>query len=206
MRVKSVVSSLVFVVLLGGCATTSFKSTWKDPQAQPIQIAGKKVVVLASNVTRAAGLSVEAAVADELSKLGANAMPSSQVFSQQTTKEDAKVKLAAEGFDAAIVVRMTDKEQEVYSTPGMYAPMGGYGSFYGAGWGYGGYYGSEVRTNTNIFVETLVYSVSKDKLVWSGLSVTTNPSNIDGFAREVTRSAINEMKKQGLILDQPAGK
>ena len=111
MRVKSVVSSLVFVVLLGGCATTSFKSTWKDPQAQPIQIAGKKVVVLASNVTRAAGLSVEAAVADELSKLGANAMPSSQVFSQQTTKEDAKVKLAAEGFDAAIVVRMTDKEQ-----------------------------------------------------------------------------------------------
>ena len=88
----------------------------------------------------------------------------------------------------------------------MYAPMGGYGSFYGAGWGYGGYYGSEIRTNTNIFVETLVYSVSKDKLVWSGLSVTTNPSNIDGFAREVTRSAINEMKKQGLILDQPAGK
>ena len=129
-------------------------------------------------------------------------MPSRQFLGPDATKEEAKAKLAAEGYDAAWVVRMTNREQEVYSTPGMYAPAGPYMSYWGWGGGYG-YGGSEVRTDTKVYIETLVYSVAHDQLAWSGLSVTTNPGDLNAAAGELTRVALAEMKKTGLLVATP---
>src|SRR3954465_7450318 len=98
MRVKTIISSVLFLVL-AGCASTAFKSTWKNPQAGPVALAGKKVLVIATGVPTAVRTSVEAAVADELNKNGAQAMPSRQFLPENVTKEDAKAKLAAEGYD-----------------------------------------------------------------------------------------------------------
>lgn len=200
MSIRSTVLIAAAATLLSGCATTSFKSTWKNPQAtSPVEITGKKVVVVATNMPRSVRLGVEEAVSAELNKLGAQAVSSFQLLDEETTKEAAKQKLETEGYDAAWVIRVTDKEQEVYSTPGMYAPYGAYGSYWGWGGGWGMAYAPEVRTNTNIFVETLVYSVKHDQLAWSGLSVTTNPSNIEAFSQELTNIAVAEMKKSGLL-------
>jgi hypothetical protein len=197
MRIRTLVSSVVFL-MLAGCASTAFKSTWKNPQAGPVALAGKKVLVVASNVPTAVRTTIEAAVADELTKAGAQAMPSRQFLGPDATKEEAKAKLAAEGYDAAWVVRMTNREQEVYSTPGMYAPSGPYMSYWGWGGGYA-YGAPEVRTDTKVYIETLVYSVSHDQLAWSGLSVTTNPGDLNAAAGELTRVALAEMKKTGLL-------
>jgi hypothetical protein len=38
-----------------------------------------------------------------------------------------------------------------------------------------------VHTNTIVIVETLVYSLRQNKLVWAGESRTTNPTNVDAF-------------------------
>ena len=197
MRIRTLVSSIVFLVL-AGCASTSFKSTWKNPQAGPVALQGKKVLVVASNVPTAVRTTVEAAVADELSKNGALAMPSRQLLGAEATKEEAKAKLAAEGYDAAWVVRMTNREQEISSTPGMYAPAGPYMSYWGWGGGYA-YGAPEIRTDTKVYMETLVYSVKHDQLAWSGMSVTTNPGDLTAAAGELTRVALSEMKKGGLL-------
>jgi hypothetical protein len=50
-----------------------------------------------------------------------------------------------------------------------------------------------------VFIETLVFSMKQNKLVWSGQSKTTNPSNLDSLVREVADAVGNEMKKEGLI-------
>lgn len=200
MRARTIVSLVVFVMLLGGCTSTSFKSTWKNPKAQPVSLAGTKVVVVATNMPQATRLGVEAGVSDELKLQGADAISSQQVLAPNSTVADAKAKLESLGYDAAMVIRVTDKEKEVYSTPGVYAPYGGYGFYGGYGmWGGGMYSAPQVYTNTNVFIETLVYSVKLDELVWSGLSVTVNPDNIEKYSRELTRVALEEMKKSGLL-------
>ena len=77
-------------------------------------------------------------------------------------------------------VRRVDDEHDVLAgaagTGGYGAPY--YGSFYGY-WGYGWgavYDPGYLRTDTVVMVETLIYSVTQDKLVWAGHSKTTNPS------------------------------
>jgi hypothetical protein len=202
MRFNTVLVSAAFV-LLSGCAATSFKSTWVDPEVtEPVAMTGKKVIVVASNVPTAARHSIETSIAAELNKLGAQAAPSHNLLPAGTSNEEAKQKLAAEGYDAAFVVRMTNREQEINSTPGMYAPYGGaYGSYWGWGGGWGGAYAApEIRTDIKVYIETLVYSVKRNKLVWSGLSVTTNPGNLEASAAELARIAVEEMKKTGKLI------
>lgn len=200
MKIKSIVATAV-MLMLTACAATSFKSTWKSPKAGTVDMTGKKVLVVASKVPTAVRTTVEAAVADELKKMGADAMPSNQYLSSDTTIEAAKAKLASDGYDAAWVVRMTNREQEISSTPGMYTPMGPYNSYWGwgGGYGYGMYSGPDIRTDTKVYIETLVYSVKHDELAWSGMSVTTNPTDLYKATAELTRIAIEEMKKTGLL-------
>jgi len=197
---KNAVAIALISVALAGCASTSMKSAWKDPELSSVDIAGKKVVTVLVSEKRAARLGAEDAVARYLNSLGAQATPSFQVLAPEATKEEAKAKLQGDGFDAAIVMRVTDKAQEIYSTPGVYSPAM-YGGYYGRGWGYGMAYSSapEIRTDTKIYVETLVYALKADKLVWAGVSETTNPSDIDKFATEVATKALEEMKKSGLL-------
>ena len=79
----------------------------------------------------------------------------------------------------------------------MYGPY--WGGYYGYGWGgaWGG--GTDIRTNTIVTVETLVYSLKQNKLIWAGQSTTTNPSLVDSFVRELAEAAAREMKKAGLL-------
>ena len=48
-------------------------------------------------------------------------------------------------------------------------------------------------------VETLVYSLQQNKLIWAGQSKTTNPSRVDDFVRELAVGVAEEMKKAGLL-------
>ena len=41
-------------------------------------------------------------------------------------------------------------------------------------------------TDTHVSVETRVYSVGQDRLLWSGKSVTTNPTKVDAFVKELS--------------------
>ena len=199
MKVRAMVSAAALLIL-AGCASTEFKSTWKAPDAPAVEMTGKKIVVVADKVPASTKLAVETAVANELNKLGAQAVPASQLFQGISDNETAKAKLANEEYNAAWVVRLTNREKELSSTPGMYAPAGPYGSYWGWGGGYGYAYGApEIRTDTKVFIETMVYSIKADKLVWSGMSVTTNPTNIESFAAELTGISVEQMKKSGLL-------
>ena len=59
--------------------------------------------------------------------------------------------------------------------------------------------GGEIRTNTIVSVETLVYSLKQNKLVWGGQSKTTNPSSVDKLVKTLATATAKELQKQGLI-------
>ncbi len=199
----------VFVVLvaagLTACATTTFNSSWKAPDAQPIgSLTGQKVVAVAVAKNTAVRRSAEDALVGVINANGAQGIPSYSIISDDAVGDEARAKAAIEktGAVAVVVMRPVAKEKEISSTPStmyMGPRYGGYwGGYYGYGWG-GAWGGTEIRTDTIVIVETLVYSLKQNKLVWAGESKTTNPSKIDAFVKEVAAGAGKEMKKLGLF-------
>jgi len=201
-RMKAVLLTLV-TVSLGACATTEFKSVWKDPSVQHLEFQGKRVATFVVTKDVARRRAAEDALANELQKRGVRAAPGYQLIPDEnlTNKEAIRQRLEAMGIEGAVVMRIVDRRQEV-----SYVPPSGpyYGSFYGY-WDYGwaataspGY----MRSDTIVSVETLVYSVPQDKLLWGGVSETTDPGKLDKFVREVVDATAKEMKKAGLISGQ----
>jgi hypothetical protein len=189
---------------LSACATTTFESNWKAPDAQPMgSLAGQKVVAVAVSKNAAVRRSAEDTLVSVLNARGARGIPSYSILGDDTDEAKAKAAIEKSGAVAVVVMRPVAKEKEISSTPSsMYmGPMyGGYwGGYYGYGWGgaWGG--GTEIRTDTIVIVETLVYSMKQNKLIWAGQSKTTNPSRIDAFVKEVAAGAGKEMKKAGLL-------
>ncbi len=52
---------------------------------------------------------------------------------------------------------------------------------------------------TIVSIETLLYSVEEDKLLWAGLSKTTHPENIPKFINQRVNQAGKEIRKTGLV-------
>lgn len=120
-------------------------------------------------------------------------------------EDEAPRAFEAAQIKGAIVMRPVATEKEVVSVP---APSHGtagtdyyypsyYGGYYSHGWG--APYESELRTNTIVSVETLVYSLEQNKLVWSGRSKTTNPEKVGPFIKELADAVADELKKEELI-------
>lgn len=199
-------------LLLSGCATTTFTSVWKAPDAKPLQFhAGDKVVAMVVADSTGMRRSGEANLADELDKRGLKGVPAYTLISDGDIKDEAKAKAAIEASGAVgvIVLRPMGKEQEVSSTPSTYvgasyygAPYyGGFwgGGYYGYGWGGGFYDPGTIRTDTYVSIETVIYDLRQNKLVWAGQTRTMNPSDVEGFVTELATAVSKELRESGLV-------
>ena len=194
-----------FVVLgsigLVACATTTYESSWRAPDAQPIgSLKGQKVIGMVVTKNTAARRSAEDALAAAITAQGGQGVPGYTIASDDIVTNEARVRTAVEASGAAgvVVMRPVAKDKTITSTPSMYTgPM--YGPYWGGYYGYGWGTGPDIRTDTIVTVETLVYSLKQNKLLWAGQSKTTNPSNVDAFVKELAAGAVREMKKVGLL-------
>jgi hypothetical protein len=188
-----------------GCAATTYTATWKAPNAQPFNGQGKKIAALVMTQNAAARRSAEDALARELTARGAQGVAAYTLLPDANAKDEAAAKAAfsAAGVIGVVAMRPIATDKEISSTPSTmymgptYRGFWGPG-YYGYGWG-GAWDAPTIRTDTIVTVETLVYSLADDQLVWGGQSRTTNPSRADQFVRELVQGAVKEMKKQGLL-------
>ncbi len=187
------------------CATTSFNSTWKAPDARPLNFKGKKVAALIVSKEEGVRYGAEDALAREITAQGAVGIAAYSLIPKELTRDKDKAKefLEKAGVAGVVTMRVVGKDQELSSSPGGFYGGPAYATFWGGGyygWGWGGVYDpGYLRTDTIVSVETLVYSLEQDKLVWAGRSETTNPSKVASFIKELTAKAAREMKKEGLI-------
>jgi hypothetical protein len=197
--------AILAFVMLSACATTGFVSTWKAPDAAPLQLSGAKVAAVVMIRNEAARRAAEDALAREITAHGAQGVPMYTIQPEARPDNEQAVRAAVEGAGVAgaVVMRPVGKEKEVVATPVAYGgPMyGGYwGGYYGYGWGSPyAYGGTEIRTDTIVSIETLVYSLRQNKLVWAGQSRTTNPTGVDQLVKETSTAVALELQKQGLI-------
>jgi hypothetical protein len=196
-------------LVISACGSTTFNTTWVEPNAQPITVQpGDKVLAMVISSNQATRRGAETALARELSNNGAEGIPAFQVIPDDAIQDQEKARpyIEKSGAQYAVIMRATGKDKEVSSTPTMaYGPgWGGYGGFYGGFYGYGwgapyAYGGSTIRTDTIVHVETLVYDLKSDKMVWAGQSSTVNPSKAESMIRELVDEAGKEMRRQGLL-------
>jgi hypothetical protein len=201
----STCGTILASVMLSACATTSFVSTWKAPDAKALQLSGAKVAAVVMIQNEAARRAAEDALAREITAHGAQGVAMYTIQPEARPNNEQAVRAAVEGAGVAgaVVMRPVGKEKEVVATPVAYGgPMyGGYwGGYYGYGWGSPyAYGGTEIRTDTIVSIETLVYSLRQNKLVWAGQSKTTNPTGVDQLVKETSTAVALELQKQGLI-------
>jgi len=206
-RLTGAVVLIVFWVAACG-KSTQFVLTYKDPAAEPLNWKGQKLAAFVFSSSEATRRSGELALARQLSQRGVQGVPGYEIvpanLSREGEKDKARELLKDAGVVGAVVMRVVGRSQRIDSSPGAYWLTG---SYYSSFWGYWGYGWSAVyqpgymNTETVVTVETLVYSIADDKLVWAGRSSTTDPKNVQKFIRELCAAAGNEIRKSGLVRD-----
>ncbi|HTY61662.1 MAG TPA: hypothetical protein VMG30_05340 [Acidobacteriota bacterium] len=199
---------LLAVVMAGTllfAGSTKFSSIYQNPRAGRIDFSGKKVacfVIIPNEELRGAR---EETVAAELRSRGVNGIAGYTILPGALVKDREKSKefLQKAGVSAACIIRLLgDKEQALTTTvtTAWYTQP-----YYSNFWGYWNYGWSSVAiyetswTDRVITLETLIYSIERDELLWAGRSETTNPKDITKFVQDLVKEAGKTLRKAGLV-------
>jgi len=195
--------TLALSLCLTACAgSTVFTSTWKAPDGEAVSPVGKSVVAAFISGNESQRRAAEDMLAADLSARGARGVAAYTVLPNESSWDGDKAlaRLKQSGANGAVVMRVIGKDQRVTYTPGTSMPpyYNGFGPYWGYGWGRT-YDPGTVRTDTLVSIETLVYSLDRDKLLWASTSRTSNPDNLGSLVKEVADATAKEMAEQGLL-------
>ncbi|HEY2679235.1 MAG TPA: hypothetical protein VGI65_19875 [Steroidobacteraceae bacterium] len=195
------------MLLLGACTeSTVFVSTWKAPDAGTISPGNRTIAAVFVSTNDSQRRAAEDTLAADISARGGRGIASYVMLpaSQHYNADAARSRLKEAGANGVVVMRVVGRDQQVTVSPGAPTPAyyGGFGPYWGYGWNYA-YSQPTVYTDTLISVETLVYSLDRDKLLWASTSRTTNPKDLATMVTEVAAATVNEMTKQGLLAPKP---
>lgn len=188
------------VLVLASCSSTQLLSTWKRPDVREINF--QRVVVIAA----AKDPAIRRAVEDQLvSRLRGPAVSSYTLSPDAPPVDDELHALIQQGnFDGAIVMRLASIDRETEWVPGTWS-----GPYYGYGYGYGtmDYWGmsdpGHYETSTVLRIETNVYELPSEQLIWAASSKTTNPKNLKQLVNETIEVISKQLKKERLISEKP---
>jgi hypothetical protein len=196
--------ALIFALSVGAAVqAATFKSTWKAPDAGSENFAGKKVAAFVITNDDALRMSAEEALVRQLEAIGVQGEASYRLAPREVMQDKDKAKAWFEkiGVAGVIALRIVSADKVTTYTPSTWTT-----GYYGNWWGYYGYTYSvawspgSVDTKTVVTIETLIFSVPRDKLLWAAVSETSNPKNVDVFMKDLVTKSIKEMKKQGLAV------
>jgi hypothetical protein len=182
------------VLAIAGCAQTRYESTWKDPAASPVTLSGQRVAAFVFTGSDTTRRPAEDALAREITARGAQGIAGYTLLPgpEPRDAQAARLMLQQAGIEGAVTMRVVGREKETTYVPPTFA------GYWGGMWPRA-YDPGYTVTDTLVSVETRVYSLAQDRLLWSGKSVTTNPTKMDRFVKELGAKAAEEMKKAGLL-------
>lgn len=199
----SVVALGALLILLSACAsTTTFTSTWKAPEAQGLSLSGKTIVAVFISRDESQRRAAEDTLAADLTARGAHGIAGYTLLptDERGSGERARERFREAGANGVVTMRVVGKDQRITYTPGYAFPpyYGAFGPYWGYGWG-AVYDPGYLQTDTLVSVETVVYSLDRDKLLWASTSRTVNPRDIYRLVKEVADATSREMARQGFI-------
>jgi hypothetical protein len=197
---KTIVT-LLFLALIGySCANESrIINAWTS--AEKTKEYHDVVVVALTHDINAKKL-VENDFASALARKGVTVFRSIDVFppvySKDILKDEMMAKVKDNGVDAIVTITLLNKETQTHYIPGYpgYAPgFWGYYSFWSPMVYSPGYY----TQDRVYYIETNVYDVNTDQLIWSARSETYNPASLTGFSQNLASILATKLRKDDVI-------
>lgn len=196
-RIVRVFAALLCVVAVSCGTSSSLVQRWSDPNftGEP----GQKMMIIALSKSERMQKTWEGAFANILRQVKVQPIAGSTVIPTDQAMAEGELKQAvrATGADLAAVTRLisVDKEQTYVPGSAYYSPAPAYYGFYG-------YYSSSYamvstpgyyQTDKIYSVETNVYDVKTEKLVWSGVTETLNPETGQDAAISIAATIVDDM-------------
>jgi len=202
----------VFLIALTACSktSTSISQSYRNPGYE--QTVFQKLFVIGVAQNQESRKAFEDTFASAIANEGGRAQASWGVLPDSTQLSEEQIRGAIEGggFDGVLITRLlsVDEDKE-------YTPASTYNNprttYYGGGYGYGGYYGfygttyakvhepGYFETSTTFRLETNLYSVATNSLVWTGQSETVDPESISDVRASMTAAVARKLKEEKLI-------
>ncbi len=208
--IKSTLLVLSLLALFNACQTTKLVGSWKKPEATPKKFTSLGVVAMIPNMSNRT--LVETSVAGELRSKGIAATATFDIFplagkkdivkeldiDPEELKKMVKARIQKFEFDAILIVGVLDVQKESRYNQGAsfsfafpvydYTYYGYYNYAYST-IHYPGYY----TTNTTYFVESNLYDVNTENLIWTGQTKTEDPQSVAKEAPDFAKLIVNEM-------------
>jgi hypothetical protein len=187
-------------------AAPKFTSVWRHQDAAQVSFAGKKVAALVIAQDQSLRVSGEEALVRELTARGLQSVATYRIAPKEElqTADRAKPWFERANVDGVVAMRPVSKDQRTAYNPGVwtnpyYSTLWGY---YGYGWN-SVYIPGSVDRDTVVVVETTIFSVPRNQLVWAAVSETKNPENLQQFIEDLVKECVKELQKQGLARSMP---
>jgi hypothetical protein len=195
-------TALALTAVLAAGQSNDFISTWKAPGAAPTSFAGRKVATVFIVDDLGLQMSVEEALAREVSARGPVGVAGYRVIPREEVKKKdaAKAWFEKSGAAGLVVLRIVKTDTEK-----VYSSMIWSSGYYGSAWDYWDYGWAsvyplgEARLQRTLTVETLVYDVSKGTPIWAGVSRTTDPKDVQSYIKRLVVDVVKRLQQDGLI-------
>lgn len=182
-------------------AAPDFKSVWKSPDAAKVSFAGKKIAALVITQDDSLRMSAEESLVRELTARGLQAVPTYRMAPKEVLQnaESARGWFEKAGVEGVVALRPVSSEKRISYNDSLWMSPS-YNTF----WGYYGYgYTSVVviggaDRDTVVTVESLIFSVPRNQLLWAAVSETRNPKTLQKFIEDLVKQSVKELEKQGL--------
>ena len=189
---------IAFITTFSACGpTTKIEKSWVDPSVKDSTFAPfQKILFVALLKDESTRRLVEDRLVEQS---GGRGVPSYEFLQPGDSKENEKEvaeRLRQNGFDGAVVMRLANVEKNAN-----YVPGNSYGGWYGYYWlaypdyDNSGYYSS----NKVYYVETNIYSVTSNKLLWSGITSTVNPPKTEKMVDDISTVIKKKLQEEGMI-------
>ena len=193
------VATVVAVTALS--AAPKFTSAWRSPEAGAVTFAGKKVAALVISHDDSLRISGEEALVRELTSRGLQSVATYRIAPKEelASADRAKVWFEKANVEGVVALRPVSQEKRLTYNVGLwvnpyYSTLWGY---YGYGWG-NVYVPAFIDRDTFVIVETTIYSVPRNQLLWAAVSETKNPKSLQRFVEDLVKESVKELRKQGL--------
>jgi hypothetical protein len=187
-------------------AAPKFTSAWRSPEAGSVSFAGKKVAALVISQDDSLRVAGEEALVRELTARGLQSVATYRIAPKEELQSADRAKgwFEKANVDGVVAMRPVSSDKRTTYNPGTwlspsYSSLWGY---YGYGWG-SVYIPGSVERATIVIVETTIFSVPRNQLLWAAVSETKNPKDLQRFVEELVKESVKELHKQGLAKGIP---
>ena len=193
---------IILITVLVACNSTRITTCWREPNKQVSLNKLDKVLVVALFKTETARHKSEDQMVAFLKGKGVASYDYLDAGYDKKNEQALRDKITKDGFDGAITMRLVDveKEKNYFSGNTSFPPpynrsFGGY--YY---WNMPFYSSPEYFATTKTYtVETNVFSIKEDKIIWSGITKTIDPDGVNIMMKEIVLVIYKRMLKEGFI-------